>query len=58
MPPEAFERRNRGGETPGFRDAIDRMTKQMVDSGRDPAEARKVAQQAAERRDRINNGRG
>lgn len=41
------EHHNRGGETPGAREAMDRMVKQMVNAGQDPAYARKVVQRAA-----------
>lgn len=46
--------RNRGGETPGARATIDRMVKQMVDSGTDRAHARKKAVEAAVKHDRRN----
>lgn len=43
------------GETPGHRGAIDRMTKQLVDSGSSPENASQKAREAAVRHDRRNN---
>lgn len=41
-----------GGEKPGYREAMDRMTKQMVDAGASPEKARQVVQQQAIKADR------
>ena len=46
------------GETPGHRDAIDRMTKQIIQNNQgkiSPSEAQKTAREAAIRHDKKKN---
>ena len=51
------EHRNSGGETPGRREAMDRMERDMVRNGTDPQKAREVVIGAAQRADRYDDRR-
>lgn len=44
---------NDGGETPGRRDAMDRMTRQLVEHGKSVDEARRIVERCAVQADRI-----
>lgn len=56
----SFDKRhgNRGGETPGMRDTMDRFQRQLVENGADPKYARQKAIEQAQRADRRNGGGG
>jgi hypothetical protein len=46
------------GERAGYREAVDRMTKQLRDSGVSPDKARKAAEDAAKRHDQAQRDKG
>lgn len=46
------------GERPGYREAMDRMTKQLRDGGMPADKARKVAQETARKHDQRQTDKG